>query len=148
MTIISSPTNLPVSVTYGGSSQPPVKPGTYQVVATSTDPNEPSSTEGWLTISQASATLALSQLTQISDGSPKCVQVQTQPANLAITLTYNGQNRAPTIEGVYTVQADVVDPNYAGSVTGTLTIIAATNALVLSWPNTTNAVTPRTARIC
>jgi hypothetical protein len=34
----------------------------------------------------------------------------------------------------------VVGPDYTGSATGTLAIIAATNALVLAWPSTTNAV--------
>ena len=58
-----------------------------------------------------------------------------------VNLSYSGQSQAPTDEGVYSVQANVVDPKYAGSANGTLTIIAATNALVLSWPITTNPVT-------
>jgi hypothetical protein len=82
------------------------------------------------TITQAPAAVSLSNLSQTYNGSPEPVIALTTPAGLAVSASYTGINStsygpstsAPTNPGSYSVVAIVVDPNYAGQQSGTLTI--------------------------
>ena len=81
-------------------------------------------------VSQAQATIILSQLSQAYDGTPKIPSVTTSPAGLATLIAYgpsspgvSGPNiNAPWAQGTYPVFATIADPNYTGSVFGSLTI--------------------------
>src|SRR5439155_19078410 len=99
--------------------------GSYAVVATETDPNYvgPNAT-GTLTITQGTATITLSNLTQTYNGSPKAATVTTSPSNLTgVSITYDGSATAPTNAGSYAVVASLNNANYtASNATGTLTI--------------------------
>lgn len=59
----------------------------------------------------------------------------TSPVGLNVAVTYNGSSTAPTVAGSYSVVATIVDPNYQGFTTGTLTISSAAS-LVFSVPGT------------
>jgi uncharacterized protein (TIGR03437 family) len=59
------------------------------------------------------------------DGTPKSSAVTTDPANLAVTVTYNGMTAPPSTAGTYTVVATITALGYIGSATGTLTIAKA-----------------------
>jgi hypothetical protein len=74
------------------------------------------------TIHKATAAVALGNLAQTYDGSPKAATDTTTPPGLAVDLTYNGSTTAPTTAGSYTVVATVNETNYSGSATGTLAI--------------------------
>ena len=78
-----------------------------------------------VTVPQTAATVTLSNLTQSYDGNPKPVTVTTNPAGLAVNVTYNGSATVPSAVGTYTVVATVTDPNYSGTASATLQIIAA-----------------------
>ncbi|MFT3867416.1 MAG: rhamnogalacturonan lyase B N-terminal domain-containing protein [Nibricoccus sp.] len=56
------------------------------------------------------------------DGSPKTPVITTNPPGLPVTFTYNGSTTPPTLPGTYEVVAIISDPNYTGSVSGTLVI--------------------------
>ncbi|MFT3870949.1 MAG: rhamnogalacturonan lyase B N-terminal domain-containing protein [Nibricoccus sp.] len=56
------------------------------------------------------------------DGTAKTPVITTNPPGLPVTFTYNGNSIPPTLPGTYEVVATVADPNYTGSVTGTLVI--------------------------
>lgn len=71
---------------------------------------------------QSQATVALADLYQSYDGSPKRVSVSTSPAGLATVVSYNGSLTVPTSIGTYAVTAAISDPNYAGTASGTLMI--------------------------
>ena len=83
-------------------------------------------------VNKAQASLALSNLTQTYDGSPKPVTVTTTPSGLSgVTITYTGSGStsygpstaAPIVVGTYSVDASLTNPNYtAPDATGTLTI--------------------------
>ena len=75
-------------------------------------------------ITPAAAALTLSNLTQVYDGTPKPVTVVTSPAGLAYGVTYNGSAVPPTDPGSYAVVATITDPNYTGTESGTLVILA------------------------
>ncbi|HBY95833.1 MAG TPA: hypothetical protein DEP84_18070 [Chloroflexi bacterium] len=72
----------------------------------------------------ASITITLDDLTQMYDGTPKAVTVETSPLALSgVTVSYNGSPTAPTDPGEYTVIASLDNLNYwAPDATGTLVI--------------------------
>ena len=78
------------------------------------------------TIGKAAATVTLSNMTQIYDGTPKSVTVITSPLGLSVNVTYNGLPTAPTSDGSYAVVATITDPNYTGTAIGTFVILART----------------------
>jgi hypothetical protein len=88
------------------------------VTATVNDPNYQGSASGTFTITKATASVALSNLTQTYTGSPLSPTATTNPPGLAITWTNAPQTKA----GSYAVTATVNDPNYQGSAGGTFTI--------------------------
>ncbi len=137
-TAATTPTGLAVSLTYNGSTTPPTAAGSYAIVATITDPNYTGSASGTLVIAKATATVTLSNLAQMYTGSPLSATAATAPTGLAVSLTYNGSTTPPTAAGSYAIVATIVDPNYAGTASGTLVIAKASTTLVLS-ANTTTA---------
>jgi hypothetical protein len=81
-------------------------------------------------VAQAGATISVSGLDQVYDGSPKPVSVATTPAGLATTVTYDASTTAPTDAGTYAVVVALDDPDHTATpVTGTLTIAAADQSI-------------------
>ena len=78
------------------------------------------------------ATVALSNLSQKYDGTAKTVTVTTNPADLALSLTYAGSATPPTNAGSYAVVATVTDPYSAGTASGTLVIAKAAQKITFS----------------
>lgn len=78
-----------------------------------------------VTVNGLPVQITVGNLTQTYDGTPKSVTVSTNPADLAYTLTYNGQEEEPVNAGLYDVFVVVTDPNYTGSASRTLTIARA-----------------------
>lgn len=62
-TVTTSPTGLPVTLTYNGSTTSPTAAGSYSVIATITNPNFLGSTSGALAIAKASTTTTLTAAT-------------------------------------------------------------------------------------
>lgn len=85
-----------------------------------------STSSGTLTVNKALAIVALGNLTQAYDGTPKSVTVTTSPAGLLTNVSYTDSTgkpvASPTNAGSYSVIATVADPNYVGFTTGTLVI--------------------------
>jgi hypothetical protein len=129
--VITEPANLATQVTYNGSAEAPVAAGTYEVVANITEPGYKGTATGTLVIEKANAVVAVQSASYTYDGTPKAAGVTTDPAGLGIEVTYNGSNAAPTQPGTYAVAATVVDANYQGTGSGTLTIVEAPNTAPL-----------------
>ncbi|BET68980.1 hypothetical protein ASA1KI_38980 [Opitutales bacterium ASA1] len=83
-------------------------------------------------VAKAAATVSVDGLVHKYDGSAKSATTTTVPAGLAVTVTYNGSTTLPTEKGTYAVSATVVDANYSGSATGTLSIGAGSQLVNLS----------------
>ncbi|MGD0156098.1 MAG: Ig-like domain repeat protein [Terracidiphilus sp.] len=88
------------------------------------------------TVSQATATVTVSNLAQYYTGSPLPVTVTTIPPGLGVLVLYSSASypsstTAPTQPGSYTVTATVTDPNYVGQDTETLVIYPANAGLAL-----------------
>ena len=96
--------------------------GSHSVVATIADYNYIGSTSGTFVIQPAPATITLTNLTQVYDGTPKTPGVVTVPNGLSVTYTYNGSSTPPINAGAYTVVAMSANIDYQGSATNTLVI--------------------------
>jgi uncharacterized repeat protein (TIGR01451 family) len=88
--------------------------GNYAVAASCSGTTYAASGTNTASITQASATLALSNLTQTFDGSPKSATVTPTPSGVLFSATYNGSPTAPSAIGDYAVLATITDPNYSG----------------------------------
>lgn len=86
------------------------------------------------TVAPAVATVALGELSQTYSGSARVVAVQTTPAGLAYSVSYDGANAAPVGAGSYAVVATVTDPNYTGSASGTLVVAKAAQSVAIFLP--------------
>ncbi|NBO67181.1 MAG: hypothetical protein EBU88_20450, partial [Acidobacteria bacterium] len=75
-----------------------------------------------LVVSPATATVALSSLTQDYNGTARSPVVTTTPSGLSLRITYNGSTTAPTNAGSYAVDATVTSPNYTGRAMGTMVV--------------------------
>ena len=91
-----------------------------------------------VTALRASASLALSGLSQTYTGTPRAVAVTSTPSGLeTVNVTYNGSAVAPTNAGSYSVVATLVNPSYEARAESTLVIgQAAQSALIASGPAT------------
>ncbi len=152
VSVTTTPSGLATSVTYDGSATAPTNAGSYAVVATVNDSNYEGSASGTLVISKANATISLSNLSHIYDGTPKSATATTTPAGLSgVTITYNGSPTAPTGAGSYAVVASLTNANYqATDATGTLVIAKASAAVTLgslSQTYTGSALTPTATTI-
>ncbi len=132
VTVTTAPSGLPTTLTYNGSSSAPTNAGTYNVVATVTDPNYEGSATNTLTITKSSATITLGNLSQTYDASSKSATASTTPAGLTVGLTYDGSASSPTNAGTYAVVGTINDTNYSGSASGTLEISKATATVQIS----------------
>ncbi|SDJ78006.1 Cadherin-like beta sandwich domain-containing protein [Pedobacter sp. ok626] len=87
-----------------------------------------------LTVGKGTATLSLSNLTAVYDGTQKSATVTTNPVGLSgVSITYDGSTIAPIAVGTYAVVASLSNADYtAADVTGSLVIGKGTATLSLS----------------
>jgi hypothetical protein len=140
----TTPTNLTVNITYGGSANVPTNAGSYTVIGTITDANYQGSATNMLVIGKGAGTVTLSNLSQTYDGVAKSATATTTPSNLTVNITYSGSANAPTNAGSYTVIGTINNTNWQGSATNTLVISSASRPqmslaltrtnLAVSWP--------------
>ncbi len=109
-------------------------PGTYPITCSGqTSPNYVITyAPGTLTITKATATVTLSNLNHIYDGTGKAATATTNPIGLTVVLTYNGSATLPINAGSYAVLATISDTNYQGSTTGTLIIAKADQTITFA----------------
>jgi uncharacterized repeat protein (TIGR01451 family) len=88
--------------------------GNYAVTASCSGTTYAASGTNTASITPASATLALSNLTQTFDGTAKPVTVTPTPSGVLFSVTYNGSATVPSAIGDYAVLATITDPNYSG----------------------------------
>lgn len=136
-TVTTNPAGLTVvNTTYNGVVTVPTNAGSYAVISGLTNSNYTAPTiSATFVINKAVATMTLSNLAQVYDGTPKPVTVTTNPGGLSgVSITYNGSATVPTNAGTYSIVATLTNANYtASNVLGTLFISKATPTV--SWSN-------------
>jgi hypothetical protein len=128
----TEPTNLNLTITYAGEANAPTNAGSYEVIGTITEPNYVGSATNTLVVSPANATVTLTNLAQVYDGTARVVGATTEPTNLNLTITYAGEANAPTNAGSYEVIGTIAEPNYVGSATNTLVVSPAAATVTLT----------------
>jgi uncharacterized repeat protein (TIGR03803 family) len=144
------PASLSVDYSTGVISGTPTQTGLFAVNIAASNVFGSNIASLNLTIDKAIATVALSNLAQVSDGSAKSAIAITTPAGMGLVFTYDGSASAPTKAGSYAVVATVDDVNYTGSTSGTLVIGQATAGISISgtsqtYDGTSKSVTVTTA---
>lgn len=138
-TITTTPPGLTViNTTYDGTGAMPVNAGSYAVVSGLTNANYSAPTiSNTFVINKATATINLSNLNQVYNGTPRSVTASTSPVGLSgLVITYNGSSTVPTNAGSYAVVVTLTNPNYqATSASGTLVISKAQPTV--TWANPT-----------
>jgi uncharacterized repeat protein (TIGR01451 family) len=124
VTVVTDPEGLAVEVTYDGDTTPPSAVGTYAVVATVTENGFFGSAEGVFEIVPVEVMVTLEDLIQTFTGEPLAVRVLTDPEDVAVAVTYDGESDAPVDVGTYAVVATVVQEGHVGSASGTFEIVA------------------------
>ena len=76
-------------------------------------------------VAKAIATLTLSDLMQLYDGTPKAATYQTTPSDLSVVLTYNGDSSEPLNAGSYAVTGTVSEALWQAVAVDTLVIVRA-----------------------
>jgi hypothetical protein len=129
--------NVPVTIAYSGDCTNVTTAG--GCTATATYPgdanHEGSNDSRSITITKATATIALGDLLQTYNGAPRVATATTNPNDLdGLTVTYDGSTTAPTGAGSYPVVASLNNQNYqADNASGTLEVGKATPAV--EWSN-------------
>ncbi len=142
---------VPVSNGSASIAGPALTPGSYNFTATYSGDSTYSGSTGTLaqTVSKATASVTLSNLSVTWNRSSQAATVTTNPSGLNVTVTYAGNSAPPSNVGTYAVVATVNDPNYTGSATGSLVIspIQATVNLTIptaTWDGTAKMATVTT----
>ena len=99
---------------------PQTNAGSYPVSATISDPNYTGSASATFIIQPAPATVTLSNLTQVHDGTAKSPTVSTSPSGLSYSLVGAPQTNI----GNYPVTATINNPNYTGTASGDFVIVS------------------------
>jgi hypothetical protein len=116
----------------GSLTGTPTASGAFSITVLATDADSVTGLQTYsLTVNKATATITLGDLAQTYTGSPLSATAATVPAALTVSFTYNGSETPPTEPGSYTVVATINEPDYQGSVTGTLVISKRTVTVTL-----------------
>ena len=143
--IKTSPKNLDVEVKYNGSTTKPVNAGTYTVEARIDDDEYEGFATAIMVISKANAQVTLTSANKVYSGAPQHITTSTTPANLPLTITYNGSATAPVNAGTYSVLATINDTNYQGSASGSFVIDKKEGGIRMSGLSATYDGTAKTA---
>ena len=131
ITATNSPTNysatglppgLDIDPVSGLITGTPNAVGQYSSTIVATNDGGSDAIDFTITVLKANATVTISGLEALYDGTPRSVSVTTSPPGLTVIVTYNDSTTPPTYPGFYTVVATIDDPNYTGSATAILEI--------------------------
>jgi hypothetical protein len=143
------PAGQAYTVTYNGSTTPPVNAGSYAVVVTVNTTNYQGTANATMVVQKATAqiTITSNSCTQTYNGSPKSVSVSVVPSSQAYTITYNGSTTQPVNAGSYAVVVTVNTTNYQGTANSTLVIQKATAQISITQTTQTYSATPKSVTV-
>src|SRR5690606_16054342 len=96
---MTTPEGLNVTITYDGEASAPTNAGNYEVIGTIVEGNYVGSATNTLVVNKAEASVVLNNLAQVYDRSARTVTAMTVPVGLNVSVTYDGNDAAPTNAG-------------------------------------------------
>jgi hypothetical protein len=131
------------TVTATGISLSGTDSGNYQLATTTV------TTTADIAISTAAVINLAGTFDPTYTGSPLGLTATTNPSGLDYEITYDGSTTTPTNAAAYAVVATILDPNYSGTTSGTLTIHPAAASISISntsylWDGSAKSVTVNT----
>lgn len=132
--IVTVPAGLTVINTlYNSLGLTPTNVGSYAVTSALVNQNYTApNISGTYTITPAPASITVSNLLQVYDGTSKSVNVVTTPIGLSYTVLYNGSPTLPMNAGNINVTVTITDPNYSASPVVT-TLVISKKIPTVSW---------------
>jgi len=115
------PPGLQINPTTGVISGRPAAAGEYHTTVTAINDGGSDTKTLVVTILKANASVTLSGLSALYNGTPREVTVTTVPTGLPVSVTFDSEPTA-IYPGRYTVVATINDSNHVGSSTGTLEV--------------------------
>jgi len=97
------------------------------------------------TVTKATATVSLGNLSQTYDGTARIATATTTPTGLTVSITYDGSPAAPTNAGSYTVAGTISDALYQGFASESLVVSKAAATVTLGSLTQTYDGTPKSA---
>jgi hypothetical protein len=137
--VVTTPAGLAGTYSYSPAAGTLLPAGTQTLSVTFTPTDSVNYTTASKTVSivvtavEIPATVSVSGLSAVYNGSSHSVGATTSPAGLSVSITYNGSSSAPVNAGTYSVVATITSTGYKGSSNATLTISQATP--VITWSN-------------
>jgi hypothetical protein len=128
----TTPVGIDCSITYNGTTNRPLNAGTYAILANSADWRYVGTATATLQIAKATATVELSDINHVYDGTSKSATATPTPNGLVTDVRYDGALDAPTDAGDYEVIVAVADANYVGGLTGQLSIAKADQTITFA----------------
>ncbi len=133
VTVVTDPAAVDVLVTYDGDTDLPVDVGLYDVVATVVQAGHQGSAAGTFEITAPDEVLiTFFGLAQTYDGTQRVVTVTTEPPDIEVAITYDGDPQPPVTAGTYAVVATVTEPGFSGSASDALQVARAATATALA----------------
>ncbi len=130
------PSGLGLTPGTGEISGTPDQAGDFSIQISATDSAGNVVTNSFdLAVAWEPALISLGSLTQDYDGHSRTITVSTIPAELTVSIAYDGSASAPTNADSYQVVASVNDDNYGGAITNTLVVTKAVLTLIASDTN-------------
>ncbi len=112
--------------------------GAGDVVVVAAQPGDlnhlPVSATNRFAVTRVAATISLSDLDQVYDGTPRIPTATTEPPGLSVRFTYNGVSNPAVAVGTYSVTGTIDQVQYQGSTFGTLTVRKADQTIVFPSP--------------
>ncbi|MBO4582166.1 MAG: T9SS type A sorting domain-containing protein [Bacteroidales bacterium] len=123
MNVSITPAFAEYSITYNGLTELPKNAGTYHVIVVTNDSSvTPAYAHAVLTIQKAQADIIITDSVYTFNGSCQAIAYTTIPDNLYVKTLYNNNAFVPSQSGIYSVNMEIVDTNYTGNYSTTLTI--------------------------
>ena len=120
----------------GGTNLSFTTEGSVGIVASqvgNTNWNAAADVTNTISVTKTLASVIVTNLSQVYDGTPKSPTSQTSPAGLTVNLTFDGSTNLPVNAASYTVVGVVDDLMYCGGTTSILEITKASQTI--SFPN-------------
>lgn|GEM_PF-4942643 len=126
LVVQTEPQGLAYTITYNNQVETPVNAGSYNYRLVIEEENYKGDKSGIFMIEKAQGSITLNQKEYVFSGKEIELDFSTEPSDLQVDFTFNGNSEKPLAIGDYLLEAEINELNYKGSLTDTLRIMEVT----------------------